>query len=102
MSSGLIPPPLTHLLEMERFDPETIISGSRLRPLNEKKLTALKVSIGEIGLQTPLTVWIEADGSNKHSIHLVCGFHRLEAVKQLGWDGIDCYVTTAGELERFQ
>jgi ParB-like nuclease domain len=56
------------------------------RPIDEKKLAALKASIKLIGLQTPITV-----RRQKSKFVLVTGWYRLTAVKQLGKATISCY-----------
>lgn len=43
---------------------DSIVVGSRLRELDPTKVAAIKQSISEIGLQTPITVWCEPDGDN--------------------------------------
>jgi ParB/RepB/Spo0J family partition protein len=56
------------------------------RPIDEKKLAALKASIKLIGLQTPITV-----RTQKSKFVLVTGWYRLTAVKQLGKATISCF-----------
>jgi ParB family chromosome partitioning protein len=56
------------------------------RPLDEKKLAALKASIKMIGLQTPITV-----RKQKSKFVLVAGWYRLTAMKQLGATTISCF-----------
>jgi ParB-like nuclease domain len=56
------------------------------RPIDEKKLAALKASITQIGLQTPITVQV-----HKGKFVLVTGWYRLTAVKQLGAATIACF-----------
>src|ERR1700730_4757752 len=56
------------------------------RPINEKKLAALKASITQIGLQTPITVKM-----HKGKFILVAGWYRFTAVKQLGAATIACF-----------
>src|ERR1700738_2962003 len=58
------------------------------RPINEKKLRALKASIVKIGLQTPITVRFS---KNRKSAVLVAGLHRLIAMKELGAGWIPCF-----------
>ncbi len=57
------------------------------RPIDEKKLAALKASIKEIGLQTPITVQVQKKGQ----IVLVAGWYRLVAMKELGKRAIPCF-----------
>jgi hypothetical protein len=56
------------------------------RPIDEKKLAALKASIKLIGQQTPITVRMQ-----KNKFVLVTGWYRLTAVKQLGKATISCF-----------
>jgi hypothetical protein len=58
------------------------------RPINEKKLRALKASIVQIGLRTPITVRFS---KNRKSAVLVAGLHRLIAMKELGAGWIPCF-----------
>lgn len=57
------------------------------RELNEAAVGELAKSIAAIGLQTPITARIDPD---EQDYILVAGRHRLEAVKSLGHDRIDC------------
>jgi ParB-like chromosome segregation protein Spo0J len=65
-------------------DPDDIIVGKRLRPLNAERLVELERSIAAIGLQHPITVRYVIGGI----IALVAGHHRLQAVKNLGWSEV--------------
>jgi ParB family chromosome partitioning protein len=62
--------------------------GERLRCLNDAKVAMLESSMGDIGLQTPITV--AADGAG--GWRLVAGLHRLEATRRLGQSDIACFV----------
>lgn len=57
------------------------------RELNVAAVADLAKSIASIGLQTPITARIDPD---EQDYILVAGRHRLEAVKSLGHDRIDC------------
>ena len=57
----------------------------RRRRVNEKKLRRLMASMKLIGLQTPITVWLQAK-----KVILVTGWYRLQAAIWLGWDSIAC------------
>lgn len=70
---------------MFRVDPNTVRIHERHRALNEEAVLRLQTSISEIGLKHPITVRIEGDEAV-----LVSGAHRLEAVKRLGWQSIEC------------
>ena len=69
----------------------------RLRDLDESKVENIAASMGEIGLQQPISVWVSKDGA---IIELVAGAHRVAAAKKLGWDKIDCIVVKMDELDR--
>lgn len=58
-------------------------------PLNEtiydlSNIDDLVVSIGEVGLLTPVVV--------NHQYQLISGHRRIEAIKKLGWDEVDIEV----------
>ena len=78
-------------MKTERLFITDIESEGRLRAVDPAKVTALKASIVEIGLRTPLTVSATLiDGEWHH--RLVAGAHRLEALRQIGEDWADCFV----------
>lgn len=68
-----------------------IEAGERKRPLNDRHVQALVASIGEIGLQTPITVMARKDDDGWRSI-LVAGAHRLAALRQMGEEGTNCFI----------
>ena len=72
------------------------IVGPR-RPIDEKKLAALKASINEIGLQTPITVQVQKKGK----IVLVVGWYRLVAMKELGERAIPCFHYCEDEIDTY-
>lgn len=61
-------------------------------------MDALKASIAELGLRTPITVMSQSDGPDTRLI-LVAGLHRLEAVRQLGDETIECVVIDDDPVE---
>lgn len=66
---------------------DRIIVANRLRNrCDEGTVQRLMDSIQKIGLQTPISVRPD----NDDLLHLVAGRHRLEAVKRLGMETIDC------------
>lgn len=66
---------------------ESILVDGRLRKLREDVVAELAESIRDVGLIHPLL--IRRPGG--HLVpHLVAGWHRLEAVKQLGWELVPC------------
>lgn len=65
-----------------RISPDEVkVKGGR-RSLNEDKVKWMAQSIEEIGLLNPITIDLE--------YNLIAGAHRLEAVKRLGRDTIEC------------
>lgn len=56
--------------------------GIRMRPVDHVKVAELSDSIKNIGLLNPITI----DMNNT----LLCGHHRLQAVKNLGYVEVDC------------
>ena len=62
------------------------------RALNTDKVRALKASIGQIGLRTPITVQKQQD-----ELILLAGLHRVEAARQLGWKTIPCFLMEGDE-----
>jgi ParB/RepB/Spo0J family partition protein len=64
------------------------------RPLDEKKLAAIKESMAKIGLKTPITV----RARNKGPV-LVAGLHRLKAAKALGWTEITCNIIDSSKID---
>ena len=67
-------------------------SGPRKRPIDPAHVEALARSIKDVGLQTPITVVRHRDEHGDTFFTLVAGAHRLEAVRQLGQEGVECFV----------
>lgn len=84
-------------MELLRLDPADIDVGLGRRLASPDKVSFLAASMGEIGLQTPISVWISEDNG---AVRLVAGLHRLEAAKRLGWSRIDCMVVALDERKR--
>lgn len=59
--------------------------GERHRALVPEKVEALAESMNELGLQQPVTVFMDEG----ETVHLVAGLHRVEAAKKLGWEQIE-------------
>lgn len=78
-------------MKTERLQLIDIEQGDRLRAVDPAKVAALKSSIAELGLRTPITVAATRTGDD-WSFRLVAGAHRLEAMRQLGQDMADCFV----------
>lgn len=92
--------------EIESIRVDFIEVDPERRALNEDSVVRLVESIKKVGLRTPITVrivdgFVSEDGEiiDGQPI-LVTGAHRLEAVKRLGWEKIDCFVMeTANEIQ---
>lgn len=73
-----------------------IVPENRLRPLDDKKVEDIAKSIEEIGLQHPISLYV-----NEAKSYLVAGAHRLAAIKKLGICGIQAFdLTGMPEVER--
>ena len=64
------------------------------RPIDEKKLVAIKDSMAEIGLKTAITV-----RARKNGPVLIAGLHRLKAAKALGWKEIPCMIIDCKKVD---
>lgn len=84
-------------MELHRIDVDSIEIGSRMRSVNDERVSALAESIKAIGLQTPISVWANDEGTQ---VQLVAGAHRLAAVKKLGWEDVDCVLVNMDEIDR--
>jgi ParB-like chromosome segregation protein Spo0J len=73
---------MTNQTSMELLVDEIVVCD-RLRALNRDAVEQLKLSIANIGLQTPISVRFCKDGWK-----LIAGHHRLEACIELGWTKI--------------
>ncbi len=85
-------------MELVRIGADFVRVPTGRRPVDMERVKALAESIDKIGLQTPVTVWMERDGDNDVP-HLVAGAHRVAACKMLGID-VDAFVTNADEIDR--
>jgi ParB family chromosome partitioning protein len=74
-------------MKTQRVRLKAIRFGER-RPINKKKLSAIKESIQKIGLKTPPTVL--SVGDKKYE--LVAGHHRIQALKDLRRKKVRCFV----------
>lgn len=84
--------------EIDNIRVEFIESLPGRRPVNEETVVRLMESIRRIGLRTPLSVRL-VDGFDAGDGEivdgqpvLVTGAHRLEAVRRLGWERVECFV----------
>jgi ParB family chromosome partitioning protein len=87
-SDAISAPPVGGDVRPVRLAISDIRIGERLRRLNDAKVAMLESSMGEIGLQTPITVAADEAGGWR----LVAGLHRLEATRRLGQSDIACFV----------
>ncbi|WP_244479489.1 MT-A70 family methyltransferase [Rhizobium sp. Leaf384] len=69
---------------------DEIVIGHRLRSVDQVKVDALKVSIADLGLRTPISLFL--GGEDGRQMFLAAGAHRLEAVRQLGREWIAAVV----------
>lgn len=83
-------------MEIARVYTDSVAVGDRHRALDPDKIKGLADSLATIGLQQPITVWVD-DGDIPH---LIAGLHRLEAARALGWEEIDASVVRMSEVER--
>ena len=77
-----------------------IRQNAHARAIDEKAVVALAESIKSIGLKTPITVrpmQIVVNCQPKDGYEVVSGQHRLEAVKMLGLEEIECFITEDDE-----
>lgn len=72
--------------------------GTRLRPVDQERVDALKASIKSLGLRMPITIMSRANGDDTRFI-LVAGLHRLEALRQLGEEATDAIVVPDDDIE---
>jgi len=84
---------------------ENIYVGERLRKtVDPERVAALASSIEKIGLMTPITIRtvreMEIDGVKETDVPvLVAGLHRLEAIKKLGIESIQCLEMDDNDIE---
>ena len=71
---------------------DKIVVGERKRALNSAKVDAIAKSIKANGgtMHHPISVYVDGEG-----VHLVTGYHQLEAAKKLGWRVIRAEQVTA-------
>ncbi|ASY56469.1 MT-A70 family methyltransferase [Sinorhizobium sp. CCBAU 05631] len=75
--------------------------GYRLREVDPEKVAAIKASIEEIGLRTPVSVVGPAIAADTplQMVTLVAGAHRLEAMKQLGREYVAAIIRNEDDLD---
>lgn len=83
-------------MELGKVFIDSVIIGQRHRPLVADRIEALAESINELGLQQPISVYMDAEDS----AHLIAGLHRLEAARKLGWEQIDASFVKLTPIKR--
>jgi ParB-like chromosome segregation protein Spo0J len=69
--------------------------------VNEERVSAIAESMKQIGLMTPITVYVGEYGPKKITGPiLVAGHHRLLAARKLGHYDVSCIVTSASPTDR--
>lgn len=63
---------------------DSVIVGPRHRALDAGKIEALAESMDALGLQQPISVFMD----DEDGAHLIAGLHRLEAARALKWEQI--------------
>jgi ParB-like chromosome segregation protein Spo0J len=74
---------------------DLVVCGHRVRGIDEARVHGLMNSIRDVGLLNPITVaphTIEMNGQKRNGWSLVCGLHRFEAMKRLGFEAITATV----------
>ena len=85
----------TTTLKIVKFRVADVQVVGEHRPLVQKKVQSIAKSMKAIGQKTPITVHMSKKGPG-----LDAGHHRLAAAKSLGWETIDCFVTTDDMIGR--
>ena len=82
-------------MEVGKVFTDGVTVSERLRRFDEAKMDALTESINSIGLQQPISIWVDGDAPI-----LVAGRYRLAVAIKLGWTQIDCVFVTLDDLDR--
>ncbi len=82
-------------MEIGKVFTDGVTVGERLRSLDQAKVDSLAESMEAIGLQQPISIYVEGDEPV-----LVAGRHRLAAAIKLNWGEIDCVFVTLDDLDR--
>jgi uncharacterized ParB-like nuclease family protein len=72
-------------MELGKVFIDSVVIGQRHRSLEADRVEALAESMNELGLQQPISVFVDTEDS----VHLITGLHRLEAGRKLGWEQIE-------------
>ena len=83
-------------MEIGKAYTDALIVGDRLRQADMAKVESLAESMDAIGLQQPISVWIEDDAH----VHLVAGLHRFLAAKALRWSEIPAIFVEMDDIDR--
>jgi ParB/RepB/Spo0J family partition protein len=89
--------------EIQQVDVDAIDIGADRRVVMPQDVERLVASIERIGLQTPITIRYCPERPSHDgcidSYLLLTGAHRLAAVRQLGWDKIECFIMNCDQIE---
>lgn len=83
-------------MELGKVFTDSVIVGQRHRALDQSRVEALAESMDALGLQQPISVYIDGDDA----VHLIAGLHRLEAAKALRWEQIDASFVKLSPVRR--
>lgn len=75
---------------------DSVVVGQRHRALDASKVEALAESMDALGLQQPISVFMD----DEDSAHLIAGLHRLEAARALKWEQIPASFVTLDPARR--
>lgn len=76
--------------------PDEVQVGERHRKHSQASINALAESIKELGLQNPIHVTVDDDGTD---CRLVAGAGRLAAVIKLGWEEVEAFEVDMDEID---
>jgi hypothetical protein len=83
-------------MELGKVFIDDVKVGERHRQVDAAKVSGLAESMKALGLQQPISVYVESD----NAILLVAGLHRLEAARSLGWEEIEASFVHLSEIDR--
>ena len=83
-------------MELGKVFIDDVKVGERHRQVDAAKVSGLAESMKALGLQQPISVYLESDDT----VLLVAGLHRLEAARSLGWEEIEASFVHLSEIDR--
>lgn len=83
-------------MELGKVFVDSVIVGQRHRALDPSRIEALAESMDALGLQQPITVYMDGEDG----VHLITGLHRLEAARALRWEQIDASFIKMSSVRR--